>query len=488
MAASPPPTVHRVAMICDFFYPSMGGVENHIYQTAQCLLRLGHKVVVVTHRYGSRCGVRWLANGLKVYHLPFAEVYDRCVLPSGVLLLPVLRDVLLREQVSVVHTHAISTMSLEAVVLASLLGYRVVHTEHSNFGFASAIDINLNQLEGFVLSQADTVIAVSHTSKENVALRCALVPENVYVIPNAVDTTQFTPDPDNVRPKGTINVVVMTRLVWRKGAHLLVRLIPLACARFPYVHFIIGGDGPKRLALDEMVERHQLHERVELLGAVAHSDVPSVLTRAHVFLNTSLTEAFCIAILEAVSCGLLVVSTKVGGVPEILPKHMLLFAQADGHSAAAQADALLEALSEALSTVRKRRQPTGFHRDVCKMYSWADVARRTCVVYDAVGRRPRPSLVRRLRLLAPLGPIAGPVAAFVFTAQFLLLAALRWWRPDAAVEAAPDWPRDPIDGEAGGGARHETRLAGTKLLAHGQFLDALASRREGRKVVIGGGL
>jgi len=47
---------------------------------------------------------------------------------------------------------------------------------------------------------------------------------------------------------------------------------------------------------------------------------------------------------------------------------------------------------------------------------------------------------------------------------------------------------DPIDGEAGGGARHETRLAGTKLLAHEQFLDALASRREGRKVVIGGGL
>ena len=122
--------------------------------------------------------MRWLANGLKVYHLPFAEVYDRCVLPSGVLLLPVLRDVLLREQVSVVHTHAISTMSLEAVVLASLLGYRVVHTEHSNFGFASAIDINLNQLEGFVLSQADTVIAVSHV-KENVALRCASSPERV---------------------------------------------------------------------------------------------------------------------------------------------------------------------------------------------------------------------------------------------------------------------------------------------------------------------
>ena len=120
------------------------------------------------------------------------------------------------------------------------------------------------------------------------------------------------------------------------------------------------------------------------------------------------------------------------------------------------------------------------------MCSWADVARRTtCCTTPSAPRARRSSSSCAPR---PLGPIAGPVAAFVFTAQFLLLAALRWWRPDAAVEAAPDWPRDPIDGEAGGGARHETRLAGTKLLAHEQFLDALASRREGRKVVIGGGL
>jgi len=114
-----------------------------------------------------------------------------------------------------------------------------------------------------------------------------------------------------VRPLGTVNVIVMMRLVWRKGTHLLVEIIPEICRRFPYVHFIIGGDGPNRGALEEMRERDQLQERVELLGAVPHCDVPSVLTRGHILLNTSLTEAFCIAILEAVACGLLVVSTKV---------------------------------------------------------------------------------------------------------------------------------------------------------------------------------
>ena len=54
-----------------------------------------------------------------------------------------------------------------------------------------------------------------------------------------------------------------------------------------------------------------------------------MLVRGHLFLNTSLTEAFCIAILEAASCGLLVVSTCVGGVPEVLPTDMLLLAEPD---------------------------------------------------------------------------------------------------------------------------------------------------------------
>lgn len=144
-----------VCMITDFFYPSMGGVENHVHQLSQCLLLQGHKVIVVTHCYGQRCGVRWLANGLKVYYVPFCDVYDRVVLPTGLVLLPILRDVLIRERIEIVHAHAVCTVALEAVTLSSLMGYRVVYTEHSNFGMSSASDISLNALERFVLSFAD---------------------------------------------------------------------------------------------------------------------------------------------------------------------------------------------------------------------------------------------------------------------------------------------------------------------------------------------
>lgn len=78
-----------------------------------------------------------------------------------------------------------------------------------------------------------------------------------------------------------------------------------------------------------MIERNYLKDRVEMLGSVPSKDVRDVLVRGHIFLNTSLTEAFCIAIVEAASCGLLVVSTDVGGVTEVLPHNMMYLSKPD---------------------------------------------------------------------------------------------------------------------------------------------------------------
>ena len=54
------------------------------------------------------------------------------------------------------------------------------------------------------------------------------------------------------------------------------RVIPVICAKYPLAHFIIGGDGPKKLLLEEMKERNLLHDRVELLGEVPHGRVRDV--------------------------------------------------------------------------------------------------------------------------------------------------------------------------------------------------------------------
>jgi phosphatidylinositol glycan class A protein len=153
-------------------------------------------------------------------------------------------------------------------------------------------------------------------------------PAQIYVIPNSVDVNKFTPNPGLRYPLNTINIVTVSRLTLRKGVDLLVDVIPEILRKYPNVHFIIGGDGPKMTILKEMRDKYNISDKVELLGSLPHSEVRNVLCRGHIFLNPSLTEAFCIAILEAASCGLLCVSTNVGGIPEVLPPEMIYLAPA----------------------------------------------------------------------------------------------------------------------------------------------------------------
>lgn len=67
------------------------------------------------------------------------------------------------------------------------------------------------------------------------------------------------------------------------------------------VRFIIGGDGPKRVRLEEMREKHSLQDRVEMLGAVPHAQVRSVLISGHIFLNRYFVEEYLINCFETLS-------------------------------------------------------------------------------------------------------------------------------------------------------------------------------------------
>ena len=140
-----------------------------------------------------------------------------------------------------------------------------------------------NKLFKYNLKNIAQAICVSHTSRENTALRARLPPHRISVIPNAVDTNVFVPTEMPARfrractvtdtnrlEEGRITIVVMSRLVLRKGVDLLVHLIPAICKAYPHVNFIVGGDGPKRVELEQVREQEELMDRVTMLGCVPH--------------------------------------------------------------------------------------------------------------------------------------------------------------------------------------------------------------------------
>ncbi|CDS36275.1 phosphatidylinositol [Echinococcus multilocularis] len=497
-----------IALICDCFYPNIGGVESHIYQLSQCLLSRGHRVIIITHAYGDkhqRQGVRYMPRGLKVYYIPYRSFYSQVVFITVFGGLTIVRDIFIRENVDVVHGHsAFSPLALESLMHAKALGLRALFTDHSLFGFADLSSILANRALFMFLNVVDNFICVSHVAKENTVLRGGMEPERVYVIPNAIDPCAFTPDPAR-RDPNNITVVVVSRLVYRKGADLLAAIIPPLCSTFPNLRFIIGGDGPKRLALEEMRERHNLHFRVEMLGALPNHKVRDVLVRGDIFLNVSLTESFCIAIVEAASCGLLVVSTKVGGVPEVLPPHMIRLSPVSASglastlanaieeirqqrlkwsqeipltrsvSVASQRQSHRRSRSVSLEREKEREEiasglsvslggpriqlsqssswpPASVvemawqrHRQIRLCYTWDDVARRTEIAYHAAMSRPR--ITPKDAIIAAyqrLGPVCGIIMAIGWIIEWIFIILLEWFKPSNKIDRVPHFTTTPL--------------------------------------------
>ncbi|KAF1348059.1 phosphatidylinositol N-acetylglucosaminyltransferase GPI3 subunit [Delphinella strobiligena] len=492
---------YNIAMISDFFFPQPGGVESHIYQLSTKLIDRGHKVIIITHAYQGRTGVRYLTNGLKVYHVPFFVIYRETTFPTVFSFFPIFRNIVIRESIHIVHGHAsLSSLCHEGILHARTMGLRTVFTDHSLFGFADAASILTNKLLKFTLSDVDHVICVSHTCKENTVLRASLDPLMVSVIPNAVVASNFRPldpselaqaqagpknsalpppPPQTLQPLGpndTITIVVISRLFYNKGTDLLIASIPRILATHPNVRFIIAGSGPKAIDLEQMLDRHILHDRVTLLGPVRHEEVRDVMVRGHIYLHPSLTEAFGTVLVEAASCNLLIVCTRVGGIPEVLPGHMTVFAKPEEDDlvrATSEAVGLLMGKDERGRAVRRER----FHEQVRMMYSWSDIARRTERVYDLItgnesdahdsntrfyndsedarwrqyGQQVAPSsqsfaLIDRLKRYYGCGIWAGKLFVICVVIDYLLYVFLELWFPRRNIDICRDWPKKKTGG------------------------------------------
>lgn len=445
----------NIAMVTDFFYPQAGGVEFHVYHLAQKLIDLGHSVVIITHDYGNRSGIRTLTNGLKVYYVPFFVFYRSSTFPTVFLSFAILRNIFIREQINIIHGHgSLSSLCHEAIFHGRTMGMKTVFTDHSLFGFADVGSILGNKALKFTLSDVGHVICVSHTCKENTVLRASLNPLSVSVIPNAVISKDFTPrslevpklsffsdndvniNGNNDNDNGVITIVVISRLFPNKGADLLTAIIPRICLQVPKARFLIAGDGPKFLDLEQMREKYFLQERVKLIGEVKHEQVRDVMVQGNIYLHPSLTEAFGTVIVEAASCGLFVVTTKVGGIPEVLPNHMMSFADPDE-------DSLVQTTLQAISDLRSGKISTSnFHNDVATMYSWDNVALRTENIYKSLDLlKLNEPLTMRLKKYYCCGVIAGKLYVLCVVVDIFILIFLEYFYPKEHIDLASKWPK-----------------------------------------------
>jgi hypothetical protein len=95
-----------ICLVCDFFYPAVGGCEVHVFTLGSHMAVLGHRVTILTHAAGDRIGVRYLESGVKVYYIAQLPFYNNTSFPTLFSTLPVLRSIFIREAVQIVHGHS----------------------------------------------------------------------------------------------------------------------------------------------------------------------------------------------------------------------------------------------------------------------------------------------------------------------------------------------------------------------------------------------
>ncbi|CAF1877504.1 unnamed protein product [Brassica napus] len=137
----------------------------------------------------------------------------------------------------------------------------------------------------------------------------------------------------------------------------------------------------------------------------------------------SLIEAFCIAILEAASCGLLTVGTRVGGV---LPDDMVVLAEPDP-------DDMVRAIEKAIS-ILPSINPEEMHNRLAR----CSQKNRAVTKYDRALKCSNRSLLERLSRFLSCGAWAGKVFCMVMIIDYLLWRLLQLLQPDDDIEEAPD--------------------------------------------------
>ncbi len=235
------------------------------------------------------------------------------------------------------------------------------------------------------VQRADALIAPSESTRADLLRLLHPAPGKVWVIPYGVA--------DRLRPVAPADAIDRARRKWNLAAPFLLYVgnleprknIPLLLRAFkrlvdrgrPHALVFAGSPGWQERGIFRTVERLGLGERVRFLGYLPQEDLPVLYSAAQVFVYPSLYEGFGLPVLEAMACGVPVVTSNLSSMPQVAGDAALLI---DPLSEQDLAEALDRLLGDAALCADLRRR--GLER--AALFTWERAARATIEVYRSV--------------------------------------------------------------------------------------------------------
>jgi glycosyltransferase involved in cell wall biosynthesis len=333
----------KICIFTETYYPVVGGGENQARSLAESLADKGYSVVILTRRSDSSLKSIEGFGFATVYRLP--PVGDGQLRKWGLLLTSLPALVKLRRQYDLLFVSGFRRVGIAAVLISKMLKKGCVLKadslgEFSGNYFAAGLEkIQLLPssmifqpflwLQRNILKQANAFVAICSDIVSEL-MTYGVSSRNIIPIPNSVDTNKFFPANQEEKyllrqkleiPQNERVVIFTGRLVTYKGLPLLLRVWKKIQQEHSNVRLMLLGSGGSDIHnceedLKIYVKVNGLEDSVQFMGSI--DNVCDYLRASDIFVFPSENEAFPLSLIEAMACGLPVISTSAGGIKDVL--------------------------------------------------------------------------------------------------------------------------------------------------------------------------
>lgn len=364
----------KILRIASDVYPNvMGGLSLHVHEMSRLQAQLGHDVTILTSDHGDReRSVKEQRDGYQlIRHREVASPLDNTIIPGIVRTIWKMAD-----EYDVIHAHSHLFFSTNvAAALSHGLETPLVVTNHGLISQTAPKWVQkafTPTVAKFTLNSADAVLCYTETDK--LRLRERGIDTKISVVHNGIDCTKFTPRV--AETNDGLQILFVGRLKPGKGVNDLLIAFEDVVEQVSEATLKIVGDGPLWDELIQKAKTSGIGSNVEFAGQISNDHMPAVYAESDVFALPSMNEGLPRTVLEAMACGIPVITSALPQLKSLVDGAGLVVEPKDP-------DQLAECLSWLLEHPDERKQMGAVGRNkVERHYSWQETVRKTNNVYN----------------------------------------------------------------------------------------------------------
>jgi N-acetyl-alpha-D-glucosaminyl L-malate synthase BshA len=310
--------IMKIGMVC---YPTYGGSGIVATELGIELAKMGHEVHFISYALPTRLNTyqdNVFFHDVEIPNYPLFEFHLYTLALVGKII-----DVVKYEKIDLLHVHyaiphAVSGYLANQILLKDY-NLKLITTLHGTDITLLGMEPGFHPIIKFSLEHSDKITAVSDYLRQK-TIQHFNSGKDINVIPNFVDTSvykrgEYPALKKLIAPNDEKILVHISNFRTVKRVCDVIKIFNEVLKKIPSKLLLIG-DGPDRIAAENLARQLSIQKHIKFLGK--QTSLVELLSISHIFLLPSQSESFGLSALEAMSCGVPVVASNIGGIPEVV--------------------------------------------------------------------------------------------------------------------------------------------------------------------------